>query len=238
MLNVDIVIPVLNEQKALPACIAKLQNYISNNIDQECSIIIADNGSNDATPEVSKNLVSEYENIQYIRIPERGRGLALKTVWSKSESDIVCYMDVDLSTDLEALPILIEQLGDKYHIAIGSRLSKTSIVSNRSFQRELTSRGYNLLLKLLFFNKFHDAQCGFKGLRTSTAKNILPLIKDNKWFFDTELLLSAEKSGFEIANIPVQWTDDKDSRVNVVKTIIEDLKGIFRLRFLGIPKVK
>tara|TARA_B100000519_G_C14149842_1_gene394024 strand:+ start:214 stop:930 length:717 start_codon:yes stop_codon:yes gene_type:complete len=238
MLNVDIVIPVLNEQKALPACIAKLQNYISNNIDQECSIIIADNGSNDATPEVSKNLVSEYENIQYIRIPERGRGLALKTVWSKSESDIVCYMDVDLSTDLEALPILIEQLGDKYHIAIGSRLSKTSIVSNRSFQRELTSRGYNLLLKLLFFNKFHDAQCGFKGLRTSTAKNILPLIKDNKWFFDTELLLIAEKSGFEIANIPVQWTDDKDSRVNVVKTIIEDLKGIFRLRFLGIPKVK
>ena len=238
MLNVDIVIPVLNEQKALPACIAKLQNYISHNIDQECSIIIADNGSNDATPEVSKNLVSEYENIQYIRIPERGRGLALKTVWSKSESDIVCYMDVDLSTDLEALPILIEQLGDKYHIAIGSRLSKTSIVSNRSFQRELTSRGYNLLLKLLFFNKFHDAQCGFKGLRTSTAKNILPLIKDNKWFFDTELLLIAEKSGFEIANIPVQWTDDKDSRVNVVKTIIEDLKGIFRLRYLGIPKVK
>ncbi len=238
MINVDIVIPVLNEQEALPICIAKLQNYISNNIEQKCNIVIADNGSNDDTPEVSKHLVSEYENIQYIRIPERGRGLALKTVWSKSESDIVCYMDVDLSTDLDALPILIDHLNGNHHIAVGSRLSKTSKVSNRSFQRELTSRGYNFLLKIFFFNKFHDAQCGFKGLRTITAKKILPLIKDNKWFFDTELLLIAEKSGFEIANIPVQWTDDKDSRVNVVKTIIEDLKGIFRLRFLGIPKVK
>tara|TARA_B100000676_G_scaffold138456_1_gene137054 strand:+ start:2724 stop:3440 length:717 start_codon:yes stop_codon:yes gene_type:complete len=238
MINVDIVIPVLNEQEALPICIAKLQNYISNNIEQKCNIVIADNGSNDDTPEVSKHLVSEYENIQYIRIPERGRGLALKTVWSKSESDIVCYMDVDLSTDLDALPILIDHLNVNHHIAVGSRLSKTSKVSNRSFQRELTSRGYNFLLKIFFFNKFHDAQCGFKGLRTITAKKILPLIKDNKWFFDTELLLIAEKSGFEIANIPVQWTDDKDSRVNVVKTIIEDLKGIFRLRFLGIPKVK
>jgi len=238
MVNVDIVIPVLNEQEALPVCIARLQNYISENIDQKCNIIIADNGSNDDTPKVSKHLVSEYENIKYIRIPERGRGLALKTVWSKSESDIVCYMDVDLSTDLKALPILVDRLESNYDIAIGSRLSKTSEVSNRSFQRELTSRGYNFLLKIFFFNKFHDAQCGFKGLRTSTAKKILPLIKDNKWFFDTELLLIAEKSGFEIANIPVQWTDDKDSRVNVVKTIIEDLKGIFRLRLLGIPKVK
>jgi len=238
MVKVDIVIPVLNEQEALPVCISKLQNYISNNVDDKCNIVIADNGSNDDTPEISNRLVSEYQNIQYVRIPERGRGLALKTVWSKSESDIVCYMDVDLSTGLEALPILIKRLKGNYQIAIGSRLSKTSKVSNRSFQRELTSRGYNFLLKIFFFNKFHDAQCGFKGLRTSTAKNILPLIKDNKWFFDTELLLIAEKSGFEIANIPVQWTDDKDSRVNVIKTIIEDLKGIFRLRFLGIPKVK
>ena len=233
MVKVDIVIPVLNEQEALPVCIAKLQNYISNNVDHKCNIVIADNGSIDDTPEVSNRLVSEYENIQYVRIPERGRGLALKTVWSKSESDIVCYMDVDLSTGLEALPILIKRLKGNYQIAIGSRLSKTSKVSNRSFQRELTSRGYNF-----FFNKFHDAQCGFKGLRTSTAKKILPLIKDNKWFFDTELLLIAEKSGFEIANIPVQWMDDKDSRVNVIKTIIEDLKGLLRLRFLGIPKVK
>ena len=238
MVKVDIVIPVLNEQEALPVCIEKLQNFISNNIDYKCNIVIADNGSNDDTPEVSNQLVSIYENIQYVLIPERGRGLALKTVWSKSESDIVCYMDVDLSTGLEALPILINSLKGNYQIAIGSRLSRTSKVSNRSFQRELTSRGYNFLLKIFFFNKFHDAQCGFKGLRTSTAKKILPLIKDNKWFFDTELLLIAEKSGFEIANIPVQWTDDKDSRVNVVKTIIEDLKGIFRLRFLGIPKVK
>ena len=238
MVKVDIVIPVLNEQEALPVCIAKLQNYISNNVDHKCNIVIADNGSIDDTPEVSNRLVSEYENIQYVRIPERGRGLALKTVWSKSESDIVCYMDVDLSTGLEALPILIKRLKGNYQIAIGSRLSKTSKVSNRSFQRELTSRGYNFLLKIFFFNKFHDAHCGFKGLRTSTAKKILPLIKDNKWFFDTELLLIAEKSGFEIANIPVQWMDDKDSRVNVIKTIIEDLKGILRLRFLGIPKVK
>ena len=238
MVKVDIVIPVLNEQEALPVCIEKLQNFISNNIDYKCNIVIADNGSNDDTPEVSNQLVSIYENIQYVRIPERGRGLALKTVWSKSESDIVCYMDVDLSTGLEALPILINSLKGNYQIAIGSRLSRTSKVSNRSFQRELTSRGYNFLLKIFFFNKFHDAHCGFKGLRTSTAKKILPLIKDNKWFFYTELLLIAEKSGFEIANIPVQWTDDKDSRVNVIKTIIEDLKGIFRLRFLGIPKVK
>ena len=151
MVNVDIVIPVLNEQEALPVCIARLQNYISENIDQKCNIIIADNGSNDDTPKVSKHLVSEYENIKYIRIPERGRGLALKTVWSKSESDIVCYMDVDLSTDLKALPILVDRLESNYDIAIGSRLSKTSEVSNRSFQRELTSRGYNFLLKIFFF---------------------------------------------------------------------------------------
>ena len=152
MVKVDIVIPVLNEQEALPVCISKLQNYIKNNVDDKCNIVIADNGSNDDTPEVSNRLVSEYQNIQYVRIPERGRGLALKTVWSKSESDIVCYMDVDLSTGLEALPILIKRLKGNYQIAIGSRLSKTSKVSNRSFQRELTSRGYNFLLKIFFLS--------------------------------------------------------------------------------------
>jgi glycosyltransferase involved in cell wall biosynthesis len=237
MVYVDIVIPVLNEQVALPICIEKLQDYISSNIRETCNIIIADNGSDDDTPNISRKLTSKYKNLSYIRIPERGRGLALKTVWGKSEADIVCYMDVDLSTDLKSLPSLINNLVSDYDIAIGSRLSKGSKVTDRSFQRGLTSRGYNMLLKLIFFNKFHDAQCGFKGLRTSVAKNILPLIKDNKWFFDTELLLIAEKSNYRIINIPVSWKDDKDSRVNVVKTIIQDLKGMFRLRFLGIEKV-
>ena len=149
---------------------------------------------------------------------------------------MVCYMDVDLSTDLNHLPQLLDALGDGYHVAIGSRLSKGSRIT-RSFKREFTSRSYNLLIKSMFRTPFDDAQCGFKALTRQAAQAIVPNIKNNNWFFDTELLIIAAKRGYKIKSIPVKWDDDPNTKVNIVRTATEDVKGLFRLRLGGIPHV-
>ena len=203
----------------------------------EWRIVIADNGSEDATPEVSARLSSEYPGVTPFRLEQRGRGLALRTAWLASEADIVAYMDVDLSTDLAALQPLVAAVAEQgYDIAIGSRLIKGARVERRPLKREITSRGYSFLFRTMFFTGFRDAQCGFKAVSRRAVDALVPLIENNRWFFDTELLLLAEANGFRIREIPVHWTDDPDTRVKILGTAIEDVKGLLRLRFGGIPK--
>ncbi len=236
--SLDIVIPVLNEERALPPSIAALHAHLSANFaDFDWRIVIADNGSEDATPEVSERLSREFPGVAPFRLEQRGRGLALRTAWLASKADIVAYMDVDLSTDLAALHPLVRTIAEgSCDIAIGSRLIRGARVERRPIKREITSRGYSALFRSMFFTGFRDAQCGFKALNRRAVTQLVPLIKNNRWFFDTELLILAEANGFKINEIPVHWTDDPDTRVKIIGTAIEDVKGLLRLRFGGIPK--
>lgn len=229
--QVEVVIPVYNEEAQLEKSISTLVAFLETHFDHPWKVTIADNASQDRTPEVGRALAARNPQVGYLRIERKGRGLALRRAWSQSEADIVSYMDVDLSTNLSALPSLISALASgEYQMAIGSRLKKGAQVT-RQWKREVLSRGYNLLIKLMFLNNFSDAQCGFKALTRQAAGELLPLVQDNNWFFDTELLLRAEQRGFRIFEVPVEWTEDLDTRVDLIPTIVEDVKGLLRVRF-------
>jgi glycosyltransferase involved in cell wall biosynthesis len=235
--TIDIVLPVYNEQKDLPRTVLILSEFLRKHIRNPWQIIIADNASTDDTRAVSQMLRVKYPGVNYLHLPQKGRGRALKAAWLDSTAEIVSYMDADLSTHLMHLPQMIEALESGYQVAIGSRLSKGSIVT-RSYRRELISRSYNLLVRSMFFTPFPDTQCGFKALTRQAAQEILPSIKNNNWFFDTELLIIASKRGYRVKSIPVKWEDDASSSVNLVSTAFEDINGLLRLRFGGIPQIQ
>jgi glycosyltransferase involved in cell wall biosynthesis len=234
---IDVVIPVLNEEQALPKCVSSLREFLGKHSPYEFRIVIADNGSTDQTPSIAEALSKEYSEVSWTRLEVRGRGRALRRSWLDSDADILSYMDVDLSTGLDAFPVLARAIGENgYDVAIGSRLMKGSVVKKRSLKREVTSRTYNLIIKAVFFTRFSDAQCGFKAISRNAAQFLIPKIQDQGWFFDSELLLLAEKGGFRIKDVPVEWVDDPDTRVRVVKTATDDLKGLMRLRLGGLSK--
>ena len=240
MASVEVVIPVLNEERALPECIATLRTFLSERMGEHSwRITVADNGSTDSTLAVAETLVREHPGeVHVIHLEQRGRGRALRRAWLESDADVVSYMDVDLSTDLESFPLLVEAIAiDGYHVATGSRLSRGS-QTTRSPKREVVSRGYNLIIRALLWVRLADTQCGFKALSRAAAQALVPLIVNNHWFFDTELLLIAKKRRFRIREIPVSWREDPDSRVKIVRTALEDLRGLARLRFGGMPRVK
>ena len=234
--SLEIVIPVLNEEKVLSASVGALHHFLGGHLSAyRWRITIADNGSTDHTPEVARRLVDFYDGVGYTALTQRGRGRALRRAWTESDADIVAYMDVDLSTQLDDLIPLIEAVdGGGCDLAIGSRLIRGSVVEGRSLSRELTSRAYNLIIRATFFVGFRDAQCGFKAMTRRAADMLVPLVRDTGWFFDTELLILAEKNGFAIAEVPVRWHDDPDTRVRVVSTAARDLAGLARLRFGGL----
>ena len=237
MATVAVVIPVYNEEKALPDSIARLRDFLSKNFKHQWHIVIADNASKDKTWEIAQSLAKQYPDVMPVHLDEKGRGRALRKVWLESKADIVSYMDVDLSTGLDAFPKLVQAILDGADIAIGSRLMRGA-KTTRGPKREFTSRCYYFIIKVMFFTKLSDAQCGFKALSRECAQKILPLTKNNEWFFDTELLLLAMKNGYKIAEIPVTWVDDSGTTVHVRKTAMEDLKGLARIRFHKIPKPK
>lgn len=230
MASVDVVIPVYNEEHVLTQSVNTLKQFLKDNLSNPYTIVIADNASTDRTWEVAQALSKEHPDVAALHIDQKGRGRALRKAWLESAADIVSYMDVDLSTELAAFPKLIQAIEEGYGIAIGSRLLPASSVK-RSFKRELTSRIYNFIIKSMFRTGFSDAQCGFKALSSKAAQDLVPLIQDQEWFFDTELLILAEKRGYRIREIPVAWIEDPDTRVAVASTVFEDLKGLFRLRF-------
>ena len=236
MTKLDIVIPGLNEENGLENTVNTLSAFMFENMDgHEWRIVIADNGSTDATPEIGRRLAAERERVEYLRLEQRGRGRALKRAWTRSDADVVAYMDMDLSTDLAYLPPLVEAVAEGGHdVAIGSRLKRGAQVIGRSAKREFISRCYSLIFRTMFFTSFQDAQCGFKAVGRRAVEEVLPLVKDTGWFFDTELLILCEKNGYSVEEVPVRWVDDPDSRVRIVSTAYEDLKGLARLRFGGL----
>ena len=226
---VDIVIPVHNEERDLRASVLRLHAYLTQQFPFSARITIADNASTDATPAVAAELAEELPEVRVLRLNDKGRGRALAAAWLTSDARVVSYMDVDLSTDLSALlPLVAPVISGHSQVSIGSRLVAGSRV-RRGPKREVISRVYNILLRLVLRVRFKDAQCGFKALRADVARSLLPDVVNRNWFFDTELLVRAERAGLRIHELPVDWTDDPDSRVDIVATAIEDLRGVWRL---------
>jgi glycosyltransferase involved in cell wall biosynthesis len=237
--TVDVVIPVLNEEHALPVCIDQLRAFLGRELkEHRWRIVVADNGSTDTTLAVAIEHAKRHpQEVGYLHLDVRGRGRALRRAWMESEADVVSYMDVDLSTGLEAFPAMVDAIvNDGYHVAFGSRLAKGA-KTTRSPRRELISRSYNLVIQLGMGTRFKDAQCGFKALSRGAARALVPRVASNHWFFDTELLVIAEKRGFRMKEVPVVWKEDPDTRVKIMQTALEDLRGLVRLRLGGIPEV-
>ncbi|MFC2142656.1 glycosyltransferase [Acidobacteriota bacterium] len=229
--RVDIVIPVLNEAHVLENSVATLREFLSGNLSHAWRVVIVDNGSTDGTSEVAQKLEDEHEDVWFVHLDEKGRGRALREAWVTSTADVMLYTDVDLSTELAALPKLVDALVEEdYDISIGSRLARGA-ETRRCFKREITSRVYNIFIKCVLFTRFTDAQCGFKAVTRRIVEEVVPQVKDEYWFFDTELLVLAEKQGYRIKDIPVLWIEDDDTRVKIIPTAWEDIKGVFRLRW-------
>ncbi|MGC9665537.1 glycosyltransferase [Planosporangium sp. 12N6] len=225
----DVVIPVYNEQTDLEPCVRRLHAYLAAHFPYPFHLTIADNASTDGTLEIARRLDAEIPEVSCVHLAQKGRGRALRAVWSASSAPVLAYMDVDLSTDLAALlPLVAPLISGHSDLAIGTRLSRGARVV-RGAKRQIISRGYNLLLRGTLAARFSDAQCGFKAIRAEVAEQLLPLVEDTGWFFDTELLILAERGGLRIHEVPVDWTDDPDSRVDIVSTAVADLKGIARL---------
>ncbi|MCB0912724.1 MAG: glycosyltransferase family 2 protein, partial [Propionibacteriaceae bacterium] len=226
---VDVVVPVYNEADDLVASVLRLEEYLDGSFPYDYRIVIADNASTDGTWRLAQRLAARHPHVWAEHLDAKGRGRALRQAWLGSDADVVAYMDVDLSTDLNALlPLVAPLVSGHSDLAIGTRLAQGSRVS-RGPKREFISRSYNLILRTALGVSFSDAQCGFKAVRADVAQRLLPLVEDNNWFFDTELLVLAQRAGLRIHEVPVDWVDDPGSTVDIVATAREDLRGVWRL---------
>jgi glycosyltransferase involved in cell wall biosynthesis len=227
---VEVVVPVFNESAGLSDSITRLHRFLVEKSPASWRITIADNASTDGSWEIAQHLAGELPGVRAVHLDRKGRGRALKEAWLASGARVVAYMDADLSTDLDALPpLLVPLLAGEGDLAIGSRLITGARVRRRGPKREVLSRGYNLLLRVTLHSRVSDAQCGFKAVRSDVARDLLPLVESDGWFFDTELLMLAERNRLRIHEVPVDWVDDPDSRVDIVPTVMEDVRGVWRL---------
>ncbi|MGW5637931.1 glycosyltransferase [Streptomyces sp. NPDC003832] len=225
----DLVVPVFNEEADLERSVRRLHAHLTAGFPYPFRITVADNASTDATPRIAARLARELPEASWLRLEEKGRGRALRAAWSQSPAPVLAYVDVDLSTELAALlPLVAPLISGHSDLAIGTRLAPGSRVV-RGPKREFLSRGYNTLLRSTLAVGFSDAQCGFKAVRREVAERLMPLVRDEEWFFDTELLVLAERAGLRIHEVPVDWVDDPDSRVDVAATVLADLRGIARI---------
>lgn len=223
-------LPVYNEERELAQNTLKLRDFLITNIKEPWEIVIVDNGSRDNTLKIAQDLNTKHADISYIHLDLKGRGRAIKKCWQEKQADIYSYMDIDLSTDLRHILAMIAAIKNGKQIAIGNRLMPTAHI-RRGLKRNFLSKNYNRLLRFMFNIKFTDAQCGFKFINNNTKKHLLPLVEDNNWFFDSELLILAERTGYSIHEEPVNWVNDADTRVKLLPTILNDLGGIWRLKF-------
>ena len=227
--ELEVVLPAYNEENALEVSVFRLHRFLQESFPFSWRIVVADSASTDGTLEIARGLADRLDGVSAIHVPERGRGRALRAAWSASDANVLCYMDVALSTDLRALlPLVAPLISGHSDVAIGTRLGRGSRVT-RSPKRELISRAYNLVLKLALGARFSDAQCGFKAIRAGVARELIPRVRDEEWFFDTELLVLAQRERLRIHEVSVDWIEDPDSRVAILSTAAADLRGVGRL---------
>jgi len=227
--TLEVVVPVYNEEHDLEPNVRRLRYYLDESFPFDSLVTIADNASTDGTWAIASRLAAEVPGVGALHLDAKGRGRALRAAWLRSEADVVAYMDVDLSTDLKALlPLVAPLVSGHSDVSIGSRLAPGAHVV-RGLKREAISRAYNVILRVALHKRFSDAQCGFKALRAADARVLVRAVEDDEWFFDTELLVVAERNGLRIHEVAVDWSDDPDSRVDIVRTALADLKGVRRL---------
>jgi glycosyltransferase involved in cell wall biosynthesis len=240
-ISTEITIPILNEEDTLYKQVYKVYNFIKQHMNDlgPFGIILADNGSTDRTPEIAKLLTQELANVQYLRLDQRGVGRALKASWGQSKAEIVGYMDLDLATDLRYLRPALEKLhSGQADIVTGTRLAKGARVIGRTPLRNVTSRCFNIIIKTVFQTTFSDGMCGFKFLRGNCLNKLIDAgAQSDGWFFATEILITGEYLGYRISDLAVEWTDNPDSKVKIVKLSIEYLKAMQNLRS-RLPKRK
>jgi glycosyltransferase involved in cell wall biosynthesis len=225
-----VVLPVYNEEKALRKGVLTLLAFLKGYENYKWKIVIADNNSKDRTGDIGRELETENPSVEYLYIPRKGRGIALRTAWEQTDCDFVSYMDIDLSTGLDALIRAMDLLNAGVDIVVGNRLDENSNTT-RCLKREFVSRSYNVVIKIALGTHCHDAHCGFKTGRREVVKKLLPYIEDNEWFFDTEFLFYGERLGHKIEEIPVTWIEDTDTKAKIFKDAYDDLRGLYRLRF-------
>jgi glycosyltransferase involved in cell wall biosynthesis len=232
--TVDIMIPVLNEAHVLEKSVATLRDFCRANLPWAWRVVVVDNGSTDGTQDVARRLKEQFpQEVDFYHLDERGRGRALRHAWTTSTADVCAYMDVDLSTELEGLKKIVDPiLAGRADVATGSRLHKGQSRVTRSLKRYVLSKTYNIMVRQILNTRIRDHQCGFKAISRRAIVNVVPQIQDQSWFFDTELLVLAEKQGYTVFEQPVRWIEDQDSRVKIAKTAWDDIKGIMRLRLL------
>jgi glycosyltransferase involved in cell wall biosynthesis len=227
---VDILLPVYNEEAILEKSITTLRQFLQDNVtDFNWVITVGDNASTDNTLEVARQLEKRFDDVRVFNLDKKGRGRMVKYAWDKSEAEVLTYMDIDLSTDIKSFPPMVRAILDGYDVAIGSRQYKGADVE-RGFKREAISRGYIWILKLFLGFPYTDAQCGFKAVSKQLVNELFPVIEDDEWFFDTELLYLAYRNGYKVKELPVRWIEDTDSRVKITRTAWLDMKGVFRMR--------
>lgn len=227
---VSVVIPVYNEQTGLSRTVRTVVAFLNSQRAFRYEIIIANNGSTDGTLRTATELASQHQSVRVLHLDEKGRGRAVKAAWNQSGAAVLCYMDADLSSDLSSLPgLVVPLMAGTHDLATGSRLLDPSL-TRRSLRREAISRVYNAFVKLLFRTRFSDAQCGFKAITREAARELLPQVKQNGWFMDTELLVLGEKMGYRVLDLPVRWTEAPGSHVQICRTAYEELRGLFQLR--------
>ena len=237
MANIDLVLPVYNEEAILGRNTETVLAWTAAHPEHEWRIVIADNASVDGTRAIAEDLEARHEGrVVALHIPVKGRGIALRIAFLTSPADVVAYMDADLSTDIEHIPELVDPIAaGEADIAYGTRLHRDSQTA-RGVRREAISRAYVQILRRLAGLRVTDAQCGFKAISREAARALVPLVEDTQWFFDSELLLLAQENGYRLREVPVRWVEDRDSRVAILRTAMEDLHGIWRLRRGGVPR--
>ncbi len=230
---IDVVVPVHDEAEIIANTIHTVHRHLSTHVTSPWQLTIAENASTDGTAGSADRLAAELPRVRALHLPEAGRGGALRAAWTSSTADVLVYMDADLSTDLGALAPLVDAItSGRADVAIGSRLVSGADVERR-LAREGISRAYNVIVRTFLGARFHDAQCGFKAIRRDVATTLLPLVHDQGWFFDTELLLLAQRHGLRIEEIPVRWVDDPHSSVRIIPTAAADLRGVARMARSG-----
>jgi glycosyltransferase involved in cell wall biosynthesis len=227
--TVELTLPVYNEEHVLTESVETIINTFRDKMKYPYQVVIADNGSTDRTPEIARNLAGQYENVSYISLPRKGRGYALTSAWDATRADIVSYMDIDLSTDLNQYPELIDSVANGYDMAVGVRMHPEARVQ-RSFKRNVTSRCYAFLLRFFLGFRIVDAQCGFKAVKRKVYQKLVPSVKDREWFFDTEILFHAQKDEMKVKELPVRWIEDKQTKVKIISVSLRYILKTVQLK--------
>jgi uncharacterized membrane protein YbhN (UPF0104 family) len=228
-IDVSVVLPAYNEANRIEDTVKVVKDTLEK-LDYGYEIIIAEDGSTDGTDEIAKRLSSRDPRIVHLHSDNRlGRGKALTNAMEIAKGDVVVYLDVDLSTDMDHLKELIDAVAKEgYDIATGSRLLKDS-QTERPFKRDFASKVYNFLVRLMLGSKLRDHQCGFKAFKRSSVLKLLRDVKDNHWFWDTEVLVLAQRKGLRVKEIPVKWKQSGETKVKFTKDVLYMFSQILRM---------